>query len=161
MCNQLIQCWRQNWVHNLDWDTSSIHVSKYGAVDSWPQTPEDIPEPAMAEFSVKSFSLFMWWRVYEACSQIWLADIQVTAHNKVIFDGIYSSWTLHYTNLGVKCSVLFKCIWKTRCKTFVAVMLDNIMFSVCSQLGIRWQSLVELLVRTLLERLTLHAEQRI
>ena len=25
---------------------------------------------AMAEFSVKSFALFMWWRVFEACSQI-------------------------------------------------------------------------------------------
>ena len=38
---------------------------------SWPTTHKDIPGPCHGRvYSVKSFALFMWWRVFEACPQI-------------------------------------------------------------------------------------------
>ena len=47
---------------------SCVHVCRRGTAD--PQPLRISWSLAMAEFSVKSFALFMWWRVYEACSQI-------------------------------------------------------------------------------------------
>ena len=35
---------------------------------------------AMAEFSAKSVTLFMWWRVFEACSQMWYWTIAINNH---------------------------------------------------------------------------------
>ena len=45
-----------------------VYVCRRGTAD--PQPLRISRSLAKAEFSVKSFALFLWWRVYEACSQI-------------------------------------------------------------------------------------------
>ena len=45
-------------------------------MSSWPQPLRISQSLAMADFSMKSFALVMWWRMFEACSQIsYLTDI--------------------------------------------------------------------------------------
>ena len=69
------------------WDTGPrllrqnpcVYVCRRGTAD--PQPLRISRSLAMAEFSVKSFTLFMWWRVYEACSQI----CSLTDRNLFIF----------------------------------------------------------------------------
>ena len=46
---------------------------------------------AMAEFSVKSFALFMWWRVYEACSQI--CSLKAYGQGVLIAWSLQQNWT--------------------------------------------------------------------
>mgnify|MGYP001796659103 CR=1 FL=1 len=38
---------------------------------------------AMEQFSVKSFALFMWWRAFEACSQICCLTVTISGHSNL------------------------------------------------------------------------------
>ena len=47
---------------------------------------------AMAEFSVKSVALFMWWRVFEACSQIFILYFGLCIRLDFIFNLLTFLW---------------------------------------------------------------------
>ena len=84
------------------WDTSPrllrqnpcVFICRRGT--AYPQPLRISRSLAMAEFSVKSFALFMWWRVYEACSQICsLTDVEVFSVTQQICTSNQFCWIWH------------------------------------------------------------------
>ena len=76
------------------WLFSPIRMLQYAWGIAGPKPLRISQSQAVAEFSVKSFALFMWWRVYETCSQIFsktdiymLAPLQLQCFDPITIKG--------------------------------------------------------------------------